>query len=91
MDKMIVFTPDNSYSMLYLCDTIGIKSRILYYNMIERPVPKSYKTINNMTEIRKVVHNYGLLFKNDLLIKHVDKSIFILYSEAPITEIKERI
>jgi len=82
--KVPAISYDSYFTLLDLCEKIGIKTRVQYFNMIERPV-------NSLFEVRKIVHDYGLIFNNGIEITHVKKEVFKLYPDIEIKEIRKRI
>jgi hypothetical protein len=92
--------PPGKDNLFNLCDKVGIKQRIAYFNMVEKPVTTKARkaklaltkdVIPPKTEIRKVVHHYGLIFNNGFEIRNVDKKVFDLYKDVEVKEVRERI
>jgi hypothetical protein len=90
MSKTVVATVNGKFNLLDLCETIGIKDRITYFNFIERKVENKSRTMNNDYEVIKFIHDRGFIFKNGLEIRKVDKNIFNLYPSIDIIERRER-
>lgn len=90
MKLMIINTTYGKDNLFNLCERIGISSREQYFNNIEEMVPEKDRTINNITHVVKVVHDYGLTFKNGLTLRHINKRVYSLYPSIPINEIRER-
>lgn len=68
---------------------VGIKNKVLYFNMVERKAPKKEWSILKPTVVKKVIHDYGLIFNDNIEIRHVSKKIFDFYSNE-IIEKRER-
>lgn len=90
MKNTRINTLDGKVTLLYLCEEIGVKMRIKYFNMIKEQVKKADRTINNSFEVVKKVHDYGLVFNNGFEIRSVDKRVFCLYPNVETKEIKKR-
>lgn len=90
MAKKFVKIPDGQISLLDLCEKVGIKNRITYFNFIEMRVEGKSRTINNDYKIVKTVHDRGFIFNNGIEIRKVDKNIFNLYPSIDIVERRER-
>jgi hypothetical protein len=90
MSKTFITTINGKVNLLDLCETIGIKDRVAYFNLIERKVESKSRTMNNDYEVVKLIHDRGLIFNNGLEIRKVDKNIFNLYPSVDIIERRER-
>jgi hypothetical protein len=90
MRKTFITIPDGRISLLDLCEKVGIKNRITYFNFIEKRVESKSRTINNDYKVVKTVHDRGFVFNNGIEIRKVDNNIFNLYPSIDIIERKER-
>lgn len=76
-------------TMHNLCCIIGIKERKQYYCHIEKPRKKG----EQMTAVRptvKLIHDFGFVFNNGFEINGVEKSVFKLFPDIEIMEVKKR-
>ena len=90
MKTMRVMIPEWGWSDMFdLCENVGIKNRVAYWNEEEKALPKSKRSIKNITEVREVIHEYGLIFNNGLELRNIDQKIWSLYS-AEVIRRRER-
>jgi flagellar basal body-associated protein FliL len=89
MKDIIVNTLSGKSGLYDLCEVVGVKERVLYYNMIEKKAPKKIRTIQNPFVVVKDVFDKGFVFKDGFEIRHVDSKFWSLYNEN-IREVRER-
>ncbi len=90
MKLMLINCIECRKSMHHLCEEIGIKKRIEYFNMVEKLKPKGQRSVKNPFHTVRVVHNRGIIFNDGFEIKNVESKIFKLYSDADLIERRER-
>lgn len=92
MFETYINTPDGRYNLLRYVSINKVINRVIYYNLVEVLLPKKKRTLESgYFEIKKVCHNYGLIFNNGFEIKNVQKQIFNFFDTAEIIERRERV
>lgn len=87
---VMVNTFDGKESLYHLCEEIGIKERVEYFNMIEKLKPKKIRTLLEPTHVIRVVSDRGFVFNNGFEIKGVEAKVFNLYPDIKLKEIRKR-
>jgi hypothetical protein len=85
MYDMIVNTPTGRKRLTDLVDNVGVKSRVVYWNYVQRKKPglQEWDTI-------KWVHDRGIIFNDGFQIRHVEPKVYNYLKGIPKTEIRER-
>lgn len=86
MYDMIVNTPSGRRRLTDLCDNIGIKARVAYWNYVERKALK----LNEFETVEKI-HDRGLIFNDGFEIRHVDPKVFAYFKGVEIVKKRERV
>lgn len=90
MRSIYVNTLTGKSSLFDLCEKIGVKERVRYFNFIERKAPKKEWSIDKPFVVKKITFDYGFRFNDGFEIRHVSRRIANVY-DAPIVEVRERL
>jgi len=85
MFDMIVNTFNGRKRLTDLVDNVGVKTRVKYWNYVERKNPKT----NTFVAAPKV-HDYGLIFNDGFEIRHIESKVFTYFKGVPIELRQER-
>ena len=85
MYDMIVNTFSGRKRLTDLVDNVGVKSRVKYWNYIEKKDPAT----NTYRPVPKT-HDYGLIFNDGFEIRHIESKVFTYLKGIPIELRQER-
>lgn len=85
MRKQTIETFKGKTNLRELVETVGVRTRVEYWNDIEITT----KSVNATFRIERHIHDYGLIFNDGFEIRHVDKTFFN-YFDCPIICKRER-
>jgi hypothetical protein len=86
MKEVFVNTLEGKSTLYDLCEFVGVKKKIKYFNHVE----KRTKDIKNPFKVITKVFDYGFVFNDGFQIRHVSKGYWNLYP-VDVEEIRERI
>lgn len=89
MQLTMINTFDGKFSLFDLCERIGVRERVEYYNMIEK-LGKAGTRPTRLPPPEKVVHTYGIILNDGFEVKRIEKSVYNLFKNKPLKEVRER-